>query len=135
MRAAFHGLYAQLAAALVALLAVVALSYAGLSQLLAEQDHERGQQALQRDIAEHLRDEMHLLQQGVLDEQRVEQLMHAAMLINPAIEIYLLDTKGQIRAYSAPPGAVSTWKSAPISRNRSSPSCPVTSSTCARSVH
>ena len=43
---------------------------------------------------------------GRLDESALKSMFHDYMLINPSIEIYLLDLEGRILSYSADPGKV-----------------------------
>ncbi|MDO6806804.1 two-component sensor histidine kinase, partial [Wenyingzhuangia sp. 1_MG-2023] len=43
---------------------------------------------------------------GVVDEQALDQLAGHAMVLNPALEIYLLDANGQILGHRLPPDQV-----------------------------
>ena len=63
-------------------------------------------QRFNRDLAENLVADRNLVQQGRLDQAALEETFHYYMVINPSIEIYLLDGAGTILAYSADPGKV-----------------------------
>lgn len=63
-------------------------------------------QKLNRDLAAHAISEKPLLLNRVVNHDALEGLFHSMMLINPSIEVYLLDARGNILAYSAPPGKV-----------------------------
>lgn len=63
-------------------------------------------QKLNRELAAHIVEEHPLLEQGRIQEAVLEDLFHTLMVINPAVEIYLLDPIGNILAFSAPPGKV-----------------------------
>jgi signal transduction histidine kinase len=64
------------------------------------------QQRMHRDLAAHVVAENLLIADGRVDEANLEHVFHVMMLINPSIEVYLLDPRGEILAYSAPPGRV-----------------------------
>ncbi len=43
-----------------------------------------------------------LMKNGMISEEAVADIMHSMMLINPIVEVYLLDPRGQILKYVAP---------------------------------
>jgi signal transduction histidine kinase len=47
-----------------------------------------------------------VMQDGRVNQQALDTLFHEMMVINPAIEVYLLDPRGQIVSYNAPEGVV-----------------------------
>ncbi|MCZ6707183.1 MAG: HAMP domain-containing sensor histidine kinase [Chloroflexi bacterium] len=47
-----------------------------------------------------------LLRDGEINQAALADIFHMLMVINPAIEVYLLDPQGAILAFSAPPGKV-----------------------------
>ncbi|MEH6558415.1 MAG: HAMP domain-containing sensor histidine kinase [Oceanicoccus sp.] len=63
-------------------------------------------QRINRDIALHAAEDMPLLQQGVVNEQALKELAHHVMFINPIVEVYLLDTAGNILSHALPSGSV-----------------------------
>ena len=46
------------------------------------------------------------MKEGLVDQEALRDIFHMLMVINPGIEIYLLDTTGRILTYSAPQGSV-----------------------------
>lgn len=64
------------------------------------------QQRLHRDLAANIVHEKTLMRGGSLDTTTVKDLFMMLMVVNPSIEVYLLDPRGEILAYSAPPGRV-----------------------------
>jgi signal transduction histidine kinase len=99
-------LYGKLALALLGvLLAVGALFWvAGLRS--AQHFLSEVQQKLHRDLAEHLVAESLPLENGEVLGENLEHIFHVLMVINPSIEVYLLDSEGVILAFSAPEGVV-----------------------------
>jgi signal transduction histidine kinase len=65
------------------------------------------QQRIHRDLASHILTEELLIEDGAIVEDALKHVFHMMMVINPSIELYLLDPSGNILAYSAPPGHVS----------------------------
>jgi signal transduction histidine kinase len=60
-------------------------------------------QNMNHDLAAHVAGMMKpFIRNGVLNEEGLQDLVHSLMVINPSIEVYLLDTKGRILSYVAP---------------------------------
>ena len=64
------------------------------------------QQRIHRDLAAHIVSEELLIVDGEIANEALKHVFHMMMVINPTIELYLLDPAGAILAYSAPPGKV-----------------------------
>jgi signal transduction histidine kinase len=75
-------------------------------------------QKLNTDLAEHIIHEESLLSEQKVNHAALKRLFHTLMVINPSIELYLLDANGKILSFSAPPGHVKRDKVnlAPIQR-------------------
>ncbi|MCP3867539.1 MAG: HAMP domain-containing histidine kinase [Gammaproteobacteria bacterium] len=102
----FRTLYARLALALVLLLVSVGLIYAVISSSATRHHLEEVSQRLNRDLARNLVADRNLVEQGRLNEEALKETFKMYMVINPSIEIYLLDMQGEILSYSADPGKV-----------------------------
>ena len=99
-------LYLKLAAALAMVLVVLA---AGLLALTARTSHmyeQEVQQRLNAELAPHMVDKYALLREHEVNQEALKELFDQLMVINPAIEVYLLDASGEILAFSAPEGHV-----------------------------
>lgn len=60
-------------------------------------------QKLNRDLAENTVDVIKpLFHNGDINQEAIADLMHSMMVINPSVEVYLLDPQGKILAYVAP---------------------------------
>ncbi|MCG6949631.1 MAG: HAMP domain-containing histidine kinase [Acidobacteria bacterium] len=64
------------------------------------------QQRIHLDLAANMVKEKLLIVDGEIDRDALEHVFHMMMVVNPTIELYLLDPSGHILAYSAPPGRV-----------------------------
>ena len=99
-------LYAKLSLALAGLLALVGVLFAGVTLYATRHYLQELNQRFNRDLAQNLVADRNLVQQGRLDHKALEDTFHEYMVINPSIEIYLLDPEGAILSYSADPGKV-----------------------------
>jgi two-component system OmpR family sensor kinase len=99
-------LYTKLALVLVVLLMVVGLLYALLSTSATRSYLQRVNQHFNSDLARNLVMDRNLVKEGQLNHAALKETFHQYMVINPSIEIYLLDMQGKIIAYSADPGKV-----------------------------
>lgn len=99
-------LFARLALTLTLVLLGAGLLYAMLSSWLGNHYQQEFLQKLNRDLASNLVAERQLVRDGVLDQQALKNTFHHYMMVNPNIEIYLLDGLGEILSYSAEPGKV-----------------------------
>lgn len=99
-------LYAKLALILIALLLTIGLLYALFSLSATRHYLEEVNQHLNRNLAHNLVMDRNLVEQDRINEAALKETFHHYMVINPSIEIYLLDTEGHILAYSADPEKV-----------------------------
>ena len=106
MRPVFQTLYAKLALGLVVLIAAMGLVYALVSVSATRHYLAEVNQQVNRELARNLVADRDLVAEGRLDESALKSMFHDYMLINPSIEIYLLDLDGRIISYSADPGKV-----------------------------
>ncbi len=102
----FKNLYARLAAVLLGLFLLIGLLYILLTLYTTRLYFEEVNQKLNRILAQHLVSEKILIKDGRVDENALQNIFHMLMVVNPIIEVYLLDPNGNIVAFSAPPGRV-----------------------------
>ncbi len=98
----FKSLYARLAFVLALLLIVVGAVVAGFAVQAGATFLQELDQRFNRDLARQLLVQRNLVGAERLDGDSVKSLFSHYMHVNPAIEIYLLDTDGEILAYEAP---------------------------------
>jgi len=117
-------LYAKMSMVLLALFLVVGGVTHILTLWTSQRYLQEVQQRINLDLAEHITAEKLLIRDGVIDEDSVHDVFHMMMVINPSIELYLLDPAGKILGYSAPPGRVrlSSVSLAPIEKLLTDPS-------------
>jgi two-component system, OmpR family, sensor kinase len=102
----FKDLYTRLAAVLLGLFLLIGVLYILLTLYTTRLYFQEVNQKLNRILAQHLVSEKILMKDGRVDEAALKNIFHMLMVVNPVIEVYLLDTNGRILAYSAPPGKV-----------------------------
>jgi signal transduction histidine kinase len=113
-----RSLYTRLAVILTLLFGMVALLFVLLLSQATERYQQEVAQKLNATLAENMVAERLLFRDGEIDHAALEQLFHVLMVINPRVELYLLDTGGRILSFSAPPGKVrrETVDLAPVRR-------------------
>jgi signal transduction histidine kinase len=99
-------LYGKLAVTLLALLSLLGIIFLVVNLFSTRMFLQEINQGLHRDLAAHLVEESLPLENGVVQEDALEHIFHMLMVINPAIEVYLLDASGNLLSYSAPDDAV-----------------------------
>lgn len=95
-------LHAKLSLTLLAvlLLAGTVISFAGFFSVRHFLDEVH--QELHRELAAHLAEDSLPLDGGEVVPEALDQIFHMLMVINPSIEVYLLDAEGRILEFSAP---------------------------------
>ncbi len=102
----FRTLYAKLAAVLLVLFLLFGVFHVASTFVTTRLYLQEVDQRLNRTLASHLASEEILMINGRINHKALERVFHMLMVINPSIEIYLLDPSGRILAFSAPPGTV-----------------------------
>ena len=102
----FRSLYSKLAAVLTGLFCLVGLLFIVVTMFSSEMYQQEVNQKLNSKVAEHIVKEKLLIRGKQINEEALEEVFHMLMVINPSIEVYLLDPEGSILAFSAPPGKV-----------------------------
>ncbi len=89
---------------LVFLFIIVAIGsvYIYLTALTSRQYFDEANQKLNKNIASHTVQEVSPLIDGKVDTNAIQDIMHSMMVINPSVEVYLLDMEGNIITYVAP---------------------------------
>ncbi len=96
-------LFIKISLALLGLLVALGLGYLAISGYIAERYLKEVNQKLYGNIAASTVKEIDtLMVDGVVDAAVMNEIMHSMMVVNPSIEVYLLDAKGLIKNYVAP---------------------------------
>ena len=101
-------LFARLSAALLLVVALIGGGFFLVEQFSTRLYYEEITQRLNASIAMYVTGEMQLIENGEVNEKALTLLAQRAMIINPTVEIYLLDTRGQILAHALPPESIQT---------------------------
>lgn len=102
----FNTLYGKLAIVLLGLFCVIGIGGISLTLSTTHLYFQEVNQKLNQTLAERMVSENTLMQAGQVNEAAVKDLFHKLMVINPSIEVYLLDAQGTILTFSAPPEKV-----------------------------
>jgi two-component system OmpR family sensor kinase len=102
----FRSLYSKLAAVLTGLFCLVGLAIIVVTMFSTDMYQKEVNQRLNSKLADHIVAERLLMQDNPVNQEALKDIFHMLMVINPSIEIYLLDTEGTILAFSAAPDRV-----------------------------
>lgn len=102
----FTTLYSRLALTLFVLLCVVGVILILVTGYSSSRYQQEVAQKLNSELAAHIVAEAPLIQNREINQPALDQLFHQLMVINPSIELYLLDAQGAVMSYSAPEGKV-----------------------------
>jgi signal transduction histidine kinase len=95
-------LFLKLGAITLAMLLVVGTAYVTISSYIRADYLAEMNQQLYGDIAGHTVKEVKPLVDGQVDTSSIQAIMHSMMIINPSVEVYLLEPDGDIITYVAP---------------------------------
>jgi len=101
-----NSLYTRLSLALLLIMLAVGGGFYALERWTSGRYHEAVTQRLNADIAAYVTGQTTLIRDGAVDRAALKRLADQAMVINPSVEVYLLDRDGRIQDYSLPPGSV-----------------------------
>ncbi len=93
---ALRSLYAKLALTLILLLFVTSIIYSAISYSLTRQQLIGDLQRENAELAVNLAAEIPQTLAGAIDRQYTAQLFHLMMIVNPDVELYILDNAGKI---------------------------------------
>ncbi len=99
-------LYAKLAVTFVALFVVIIAGFLWLMLWSSNQYHLEVTQRLNSSLAMYVSGAKPLIQNGEIQEDTIKELAHMVMIVNPGVEVYLLDKEGGILANALPEGSV-----------------------------
>lgn len=98
----FNSLYSRLAAVLLFLFVLVGILVVAVTEYSTDMYQQEVSQKLNRDLAENIVTEKLLMKDHRVNSEALKGIFHNLMVFNPSIEIYLLDTEGNIISFSAP---------------------------------
>jgi len=98
-----HSLYFKLVLVLFLLFIMVGAVLLSVALYTAPMYQQEVSQQLNRDLANYIVKEHVLIEDGRVRQDNLEALFHNVMIINPSLELYLLDPEGRVVAHSLPP--------------------------------
>ncbi len=98
----FNKLKWKIAATFLFILIILSSVYLYISVFTAEMYFQETVQKLNSEVAKHIAEETQCFVDGKLNKKVLDDVFHNVMVINPSIEVYLLDPDGKILTYFAP---------------------------------
>ncbi len=101
-----RSLYTKLAIALVALFCLIGGVFLAVTAYSAHMYQLEVSQRLNHDLAAYVVEEKQLSSMPDLQTAALEDVFHMLMVINPSVELYLLDVNGHVLSYSGAPDSL-----------------------------
>ena len=101
-------LFAKLSLALLGIVVLTGSAFFLLERYSTQNYYEEITQRLNAPIAMYVTGERQLMENGVVNDDALSLLAQQAMVINPTVEIYLLDKQGKILGHAMPPDSIQT---------------------------
>ena len=113
-----HSLYFKLVLVLFLLFIGIGAAFMFVAMYTAPMYQQEVSQQLNRDLAHYIVKEHVLIEQGRVRQDNLEQLFRNVMIINPSLELYLLDADGRVIGHSLAPDKIKKERVslAPINR-------------------
>ena len=97
-----HTLFWKIALTFLGVLLVLSIVYTYISVFTAEMYFQEAHQNLNRDVAKHIAMDNKYFIEDQVNEEVLKDVFYNIMIINPSLEVYFLDTNGNILTYYAP---------------------------------
>ena len=101
-------LFAKLSLALLGIVLLTGSAFFLVERYSTQNYYEEITQRLNASIAMYVTGERQLIENDVVNSDALSLLAQQAMVINPTVEIYLLDKQGKILGHALPPESVHT---------------------------
>ena len=98
----FNSLYWKISAAFLLILFILSCAYSYIALFTAEMYFQEANQKLDTEIAPHIASENKCFINGKANDEVLKSVFHNVMIINPSLEVYLLNQEGKILTYYAP---------------------------------
>ncbi len=95
-------LYWKISLTLLALIFLLGVSYVMITGYIGNQYLMEVNQKLYGSLADSTLTQVSPIENGQIDTVAIQDIMHSTMVMNPSVEVYLLDTKGKILTHVAP---------------------------------
>lgn len=99
----FKSLYSKLAIVLLGLFCLLGVSIIVITQFTSDIYQQEVIQKLNLNLANQIAVQKNLMRDQKINEQGLKEIFNMLMVVNPGIELYLLNPDGDIMAFSAPP--------------------------------
>jgi signal transduction histidine kinase len=102
MKNFLNSLFWKISAVFLVILLIISAVYIYISVITAEMYFQETRQKLDLKVASHIASDNDFFSGDSVNIDVLKNVFHNVMVINPSIEVYLLDTSGTILAYYAP---------------------------------
>ena len=92
------------------LITVLSLLFIIITYITTTEFYQSSTQLVNKDVAAHISKFTSPFEDKGINKKIADSVFYNAMVLNPSIEVYFLDTTGNIMYYQAPDSAIKLWK-------------------------
>ena len=92
------------------LITVLSLLFIIITYITTTEFYQSSTQLVNKDVAAHISKFTSPFEDKGINKKIADSVFYNAMVLNPSIEVYFLDTTGKIMYYQAPDSAIKLWK-------------------------
>lgn len=91
------------------LITILGILFIAITYLATTHYHQASLQLLNKDVAAHIAKFTSPFDNGRINKQKADSIFYDAMVLNPSVEVYFLDTAGNVIAFHAPREEIRLW--------------------------
>ncbi|MEP6464672.1 MAG: HAMP domain-containing sensor histidine kinase [Parafilimonas sp.] len=91
------------------LITVLSLLFIAITYLTTKEFYQSSTQLVDKDVATHIAEFASPFEDEGLNKRIADSVFYNAMVLNPSIEVYFLDTAGKIMYYQSPDSSIKLW--------------------------
>lgn len=103
------GIFRRLSVLVFVLITVLSILFIAITYLSTTHFYKASTQLLNKDVAAHVAKFTSPFEENGINKAKADSVFHNAMVLNPSIEVYFLDTTGKVLYYKSPDTAISLW--------------------------
>jgi len=100
------GIFRRMVILVFSLISILGFLFIIITYLATTHYHKASTQLLNKDIAAHIAEFTSPFNKNGFNKSKADSVFHHAMVINPSVEVYFLDTAGTVIAFNSPPNEV-----------------------------
>ena len=103
------GIFTRISVLVFILITVLSILFIAITYLSTTHFYQAGTQLLNKDVAAHVAKFTSPFEENGINKKKADSVFYNAMVLNPSIEVYFLDTTGKVLYYQSPDTVIQLW--------------------------